>query len=1233
MFGSIQAISYRNFWLSYRANIYSLAFMSWGIATMFVWELRYSSMYPFIIYLLHIQQISINTYAMADDRCSGFKTSYHIMGLKKNQYMVGQLLSFIIQGTSINMLMYILGMLFNFLGGYQVLDAIESMFFVLAFLFLVQLSAFCMFVSFFFRNSLLAKDITFGINFLLIYFSLFWLFNGGSFIVKLLSPYYVFTESTINVYSNSKIDILEVALSMLGQAAFYFIVAVYLENVYSGSGDFKKSPLYFIDWIWKKPQPIVNIDFNEPMLKENIEHDTELLKNGLVILNMSKKFGKFNALKDVNIRFDKGKMHCLLGHNGAGKTTLINILTGSLAATKGDVLYNGEDFKELCKYQNSGLKIGLCPSNDILFSALTVYQHLKMAYLLHDVEEIDAKIVNIMAQIKLSEYADYKIEELSGGNKRRLTIALALVGEPNLLFLDEPTSSLDPASRKDIWGILSAIKATRPNVITILTTHHLEEAETLADDIVVLHQGMVKVSGSIEHIKKAFGVGYIIEVISSEPVHSYIFEDLLNNVNSSIDQNLLLTASKIQDTKMQIEIKISQTKFMADFLRVMRQLMPENMYLTVNSNTLEKAYIEIDRNLNKNANFDSELDIQDVLKGLYSNRKLSSLDVIWLIVKNKWLLLRSSTIEFFKVLAHYVILVSTAGLGAYFRHSEENTIKLDDLGMFIAFMIFLEIMMSSFSVYNLVYEDSKGLKFLMFANKVNPTTYYLGKLLGDYSIVTIGYVFIFTVVKLLIAEELKKDPQLIDGLREMMQMIFVWRLTYSSVGLVYHRLFKTTRSVLLFYNAFYFFVFIVYWLIANLLFPDIYFVNDFYLIIKTLHGDVSTTVAYPVFALLAVVHFCIAVYLESRSLRSNFWNAPQPAADFRWNNENVIVQNPNDIHDQLRETVVKEVKQTLSFESKKLKVIDLKKQYRNNKVALNAVTFSLDEGDQLGLVGPNGAGKSTLFNILLGRVNKTSGAIRANYMKEYISSVDYLFEDSPYISAQYGVCYQNDSVWDEILVKHNINFFAELHQINPSSLDRLFEYFEFSGHLEKHVGELSSGNKRKLSIIISLLINPNFLLYDEATSGVDLDTRLKLRGIFEYFAKNNKSMAIFTTHFLKDIDIFCNKIGVIDNGIFLCFDYLDNIKKNLGGYCMHMQLSDSEFKSRVVQSLTNHAGVKITHENKTTNSIKCLLNKIGNIADLFAELLAMEADGTLASFSLNQLSIEDIYLDIFNRSE
>jgi ATP-binding cassette subfamily A (ABC1) protein 3 len=1239
MFGSIKAIIYRNFWLTYKMNLLSLIFIGWGLLNSIASHVPMSYLYSFLVILMHIQQQSLYTHSMVDDRASNFKVTYHIMGLKKNYYIIGQAVSFLIQGFVINCLMFAVGIGYNAYAKNPLITDYDKSLFLMAFVYLLIITFYSISLSFLFKNPAVSKDLSVAFNVILFYATAYLVTQNKLQIVQLISPYAFIIKFGYDFVIGGGQNVPSMFPSiylMLGQAAFYFVLAIYFENVIGGDDDHNKHPLFFLNFLKSAKESEGVRRMSNSILTENYERDIECDKDGLTVIDLSKKFGNFSALKSVSVNFSSGKMHCMLGHNGAGKSTFINILTGMYKASGGHMIYKGENLINLHKNESSKINIGICPPSDILFPNLTVYQHLKMMCFIKDQSDFEGKITLIMRQLNIVEYSNYKVDQLSGGNKRKLTIAMSIIGNPNLLFLDEPTSALDPVSRKDIWRILLDIKSQNKNMITILTTHHLEEAETLADNIVVLAAGTIKIKGTINEIKREFGIGYDMEVISDDPVPASTFEQFVKNVNSTLQTTAINPADYvISDRKIEIKIGLSQTKSISKLSGAIKANVPAGMIFTVNSNTLEKAYIEIDKDLHKDSKINNFENLVEVLKRLYTNKKSTAVEKIKIIFINKFLFLSTNPIEIFKILAHYTILGSTLGFILYFVNEKKIEMSVDVLSGFFMFMIFLEIVLSSFSVLNLVYDQSKDLKFMLFVNKITPQIYYAGKFLADLVLVTLGYGVIFVVFYALLNEELKKIEDLTAMFFLFCFKLYMWRMAYSCVGMLYFRIFPNTKAVLSYYALLYIGIYIVASILSKKLWDKLFYLNDLSLIISLFNKPgVGYLEVFSSFFILGLGHIVVALFLENRALRFNFRNDRVEKKNYVENNEeNVFIDTVNEIQSKLRRSISKEINETLSFEPKKLKVVDLKKQYNPSKVALDEVTFSIAETTQFGLVGPNGAGKSTLFNILLGKVFKTSGSLTMDNAKEYQGFFNYLFEKSPYDFNQYGVCFQGDSTWEQLKVIDNLRFFMQLHKINESALMELLEYFEFRHYLEKRAIDLSSGNKRKLCIIISLMINPNMLLFDEATCGVDLYMRLRLKFIFQYFFIYNKSTAIFTTHFLKDIEVFCDKIGLISQGQFLCIDYIHNIKQILGGYFSHLHFNDLAHKDRVIDTLSRFAAVKITHNDDETKSIKCLFNRVTSILDIFEYLLASEEEGILKEFSINQLSIEDIYLDVFNRSE
>nr|CCA21236.1 ATPbinding Cassette (ABC) Superfamily putative [Albugo laibachii Nc14] len=230
----------------------------------------------------------------------------------------------------------------------------------------------------------------------------------------------------------------------------------------------------------------------------------------LKIINLRKVFtlqnGETrNAVKGLDLSMYSGHITALLGHNGAGKTTTISMLTGLLQPSSGDVTFNGqylsEDLEDLRK------SMGVCPQHDVLFSDLTVDEHLRLFGAMKCIsgDELAEDIASLIHDIGLDDKTNTLARNLSGGQKRKLSIALAFIGRSKLVFLDEPTSGMDPHSRRFTWNLL---RKNRQGRVIVLTTHFMDEADLLGDRIAIMVDGELRCVGSSFFLKKHFGTGY-----------------------------------------------------------------------------------------------------------------------------------------------------------------------------------------------------------------------------------------------------------------------------------------------------------------------------------------------------------------------------------------------------------------------------------------------------------------------------------------------------------------------------------------------------------------------------------------------------------------------------------------------------------------------------------------------------------------------------------------------------
>ena len=218
------------------------------------------------------------------------------------------------------------------------------------------------------------------------------------------------------------------------------------------------------------------------------------------IKGITKKYSKFVALDGVSFKINDNECFALLGLNGAGKTTLINILSTQILPTLGTAVINGFD---LINDRDEIRKIiNISPQESAVAKNLTVRENLELAASLYGVKDMKIKIDNIIEKFDLKEKENTTCKKLSGGQARRVSIALAMITEPKILFLDEPTLGLDVKARKILWDIIEEIKKDRT---ILLTTHYLEEVEFLADRIGIVSRGKMQAIGTREEITAMTG--------------------------------------------------------------------------------------------------------------------------------------------------------------------------------------------------------------------------------------------------------------------------------------------------------------------------------------------------------------------------------------------------------------------------------------------------------------------------------------------------------------------------------------------------------------------------------------------------------------------------------------------------------------------------------------------------------------------------------------------------------
>lgn len=313
----------------------------------------------------------------------------------------------------------------------------------------------------------------------------------------------------------------------------YLFLAMYLDAVFPGEYGKAKHPLFpFLPSYWKnvfgkkdhtikrQTSLIRSGSIKESSIQGDIEEIPEELLGDKVISikNLRKVFKQGNkkpdvrALDGVTLDIFEGQITALLGHNGAGKSTLISTLTGMLVPTEGNAEMYGLSICQSEEMDDIRQIIGLCPQQNIIFEQLNAREHLKIYAGIKGLppNEIDQIVDSLLKDIDLHGHATTLSKDLSGGQKRKLCVGIALIGNPKIVFLDEPTSGMDPSSRRQIWSLLQSRRNGR---VIFLTTHFMDEADILADYKAIMTKGKIRCAGTSLFLKSRFGVGYHLGMV------------------------------------------------------------------------------------------------------------------------------------------------------------------------------------------------------------------------------------------------------------------------------------------------------------------------------------------------------------------------------------------------------------------------------------------------------------------------------------------------------------------------------------------------------------------------------------------------------------------------------------------------------------------------------------------------------------------------------------------------
>ncbi|KAJ0988059.1 hypothetical protein J5N97_006415 [Dioscorea zingiberensis] len=407
--------------------------------------------------------------------------------------------------------------------------------------------------------------------------------------------------------ANEKQGLLDVVVVMFVEWAVLLLVAFYFDQVLAIGSGVRKHPLWFIRRInsprkgsTENHQPYFSVEMEKSDVAQEEERAEKLLKkpcdNNVIICSKLKKVyprrdgnpEKF-AVKGLSLTVSRGECFGMLGPNGAGKTSFIKMMTGLVPPSSGTATVRGLDISS--DMDNVYCSMGVCPQYDLLWETLTGREHLLFYGRLKNLKghELEEAVEESLRSVNLSDKGDTLTGNYSGGMKRRLSVAISLIGNPSAVYLDEPSTGLDPASRKYLW---SAILSAKIDKAIILTTHSMEEAEALCDRVGIFVDGCLQCIGNPKELKQRFG-GYYVFTMTTPSDQEGDVEKLVNRLSSKANKVYHLSGTqKFQLSKQDVKL--------AD---VFKEVESAKTKLSIHAwgltdTTLEDVFIKVAKGLN-----------------------------------------------------------------------------------------------------------------------------------------------------------------------------------------------------------------------------------------------------------------------------------------------------------------------------------------------------------------------------------------------------------------------------------------------------------------------------------------------------------------------------------------------------------------------------------------------------------------------------------------------------------
>uniref|UniRef100_A0A673CE90 ATP-binding cassette sub-family A member 5-like n=1 Tax=Sphaeramia orbicularis TaxID=375764 RepID=A0A673CE90_9TELE len=949
------------------------------------------------------------------------------------------------------------------------------------------------------------------------------------------------------------------------------------------------------------------------------------------------------ALRGLTFDIYEGQITALLGHSGAGKSTLMNILCGICPPTAGSASIYGSPVAEVAEGAEMKQLVGICPQFNIIFDVLTVEEHLRIFAAIKGIlpADIDAEVSKVLKDLDLEKIMGAQAKNLSGGQKRKLSVGIAILGDPKILLLDEPTAGMDPCSRHQVWSLLKSRRAGR---VTVLSTHYMDEADILADRKAVISQGQLKCVGSSLYLKVKCGVGYhlrmsIRESCDADAVSSLVkrhvpkaslsrqheaeltftlpfesmdtFPGLFAELDSRPDLGIInygVSMTTLEDVFLRLEAEAEVDQ--ADY-SVFNREQPEDEADNASLDDTDQRLLTFS---------DSK---SDVVRGHGLWRQQFS-TVAWLHMLN----MRRERKEWDLDLDLDTLIPTekSSDISDFIHNLESQDIKVE---------------MMRHSDYMSAAPHSAAIN-VTGSNKVTETPRSVPRIPRVSECVVnpwcavccqgFRYSVAFnstTVHSLPMAVNILSNA-LLRGLNGTGQ-IRTWTKPFDYVSRVWVQTFGIKcRSTLRISGL----VPSAYW--CGQAAVDIPF---YYLILSTMTtilfsfhtGNLLTSSNLT--AVLCTVGFGPAMILFTYVVSFVFARV-QSNRDFF----SVISM-------MVRLCTIC-VCHLCGLQKPVVVVSNLRKQYKGRregfslskkrKVATKNVSFCVRKGEVLGLLGPNGAGKTTIMHMLAGDTDPTAGQVLMGDYSTEFGPVDAPLE-------HVGYCPQVNPLWPRVTLQEHLEVYAAIKGLRgqdvPGIIKRVVNALELKEHLNKQAKTLSAGLKRKLCFALSMIGNPQIVLLDEPSSGMDPKSKQRMWRAIRAAFKNRQRGAVLTTHYMEEAEAVCDRVAIMVSGQLRCIGSIQHLKGKYGrGYSLEVKLREELTGLQQVALLHKEILRMFPHAARQDSFATLMVYKIPmedvkSLAQAFSQLETAKQTFNFEEYNFSQSTLEQVFMEFAKEQE